>query len=121
MLGVPRQHLNLEARQFSAVWVAPFSHIDHPILHYTVNVTNLRNLDSYEQSTSVESLMKTSDNVTSIITLEFPRQTRSCDYLVITVTAVNDIQASDPSSANISIPEGSHLVPYIAVFENVIL
>ena len=44
---------------------------------------------------------------TESVTLNFPPLTSSCDILNVTVTAINDIGASEPVSASLFIPAGT--------------
>ena len=96
-LTILEQHVDLELRILTVVWDVPYSHPDHPISHYDVTVTNVHKAEA-------DSLMSESSDTS--ITLPFPHQTSSCDVLTVTVTAVNDIGASKPAQANVSIPEG---------------
>lgn len=95
----------MEPRQFSASWSVPFSHANHSISHYILRVANTRTGDSYESS--IGSSSEDLHNDVMNITLPFPNQTDSCDILIVTAAAVNDVGSSEPTSTNLSIPEGN--------------
>ena len=107
-LSLPGTHVDMELRQFSVEWNVPFSHPNHSISHYSVSVNSLNQSLSYDEtlpvSSAVQPPLPTSGLVS--VSLPFPRRTFSCDILNISVTAVNDIGASQPAYGYVLIPKG---------------
>ena len=98
-LTLPEQLIDMDSRLLSAFWNAPYTHANHLISHYNVIVTNIRTAEINAHSLASESGGMN-------IMLPFTPQTNSCDILTVTVTAVNDVGASEPATANVSIPKG---------------
>ena len=99
--------VDMESRQFSAVWNVPFSHTNHSISGYTVAVSSLNQTEAYERSLGPETPLPDSGPVQ--VTLPFPPHTSSCHILHISVSALNDIGPSKPASLTVLIPKGGAL------------
>ena len=113
-LTFPDKHVDMQSEQFLAVWSVPFSHSNHSISSYNVSVGNINTTKTCQRSITVSPGAKSP--ATENDTLDFPPSTSSCDILIVTLTAINDIGSSEPVSASLFIPTGITLYnDYLAI------
>ena len=101
-LSVPMDSVDVKSNKFSAVWNVPFTHTNHSVSQYTVRVSNPSQNQSYERSFYAGLERESSVQVS----LQFPPHTSSCDILNISLTAVNDVGASQPAPFKVFVPKG---------------